>query len=228
MRTPRLIQNTHRESWVSTAMTTTTSDASSSFPEELIVLNILPEFIKENDWFCYCKSQSQRELLDVTLVHTLVHERCVCMRVILWMEPTDLQFRKCCAASSSRWMENIWLRDVALRRRYMTRRRFRKTWWVFSCLFRSSRLFFGRTFIISTYDLYVYWTFFSLSQCFGRRLCWWLTCISEVFVLVLMTSICLLERKISRSEYVSSLPFFLPLTWVWKWYQFIAHYLFRA
>ena len=33
------------------------------------------------------------------------------------------------------------------------------------------------------------------------------TCISEAFVSVLMESIWLLERKISRSEYVSSLTF---------------------
>jgi glucose repression regulatory protein TUP1 len=61
---------------------TTTPGATSSFPEEFNVHNILPEFKKEgNDWFAIFNPKVKR-VLDVNLVHTLMHERCVCMRVI--------------------------------------------------------------------------------------------------------------------------------------------------
>ena len=54
---------------------TTTPVASSSFPEEFNIHNILPEFKKEgNDWFAIFNPKVKR-VLDVTLVHTLMHER---------------------------------------------------------------------------------------------------------------------------------------------------------
>ena len=46
----------------------------SSFPEE---------YKKEgNDWFAILTPKVKR-VLDVTLAHSLMHERCVCMRVVL-------------------------------------------------------------------------------------------------------------------------------------------------
>jgi general transcriptional corepressor TUP1 len=51
--------------------------ATSSFPEEFNVHNIPPEFKKEgNDWFAIFNPKVKR-VLDVTLAHTLMHERCV-------------------------------------------------------------------------------------------------------------------------------------------------------
>ena len=42
-------------------------------------LDVLPEFKKEgNDWFAIFNPKVKREL-DVNLVHTLEHERCVCV-----------------------------------------------------------------------------------------------------------------------------------------------------
>ena len=63
---------------------TATPGASSNFPEEFNIHNIQPEFIKEgDDWFAAFNPKVKR-VLDVILVHTLMHERCVpvCMRVI--------------------------------------------------------------------------------------------------------------------------------------------------
>ena len=61
---------------------TATPGASSSFPEEFNVHNILPEFKKEgNDWFAIFNPKVKR-VLDVTLVHTLMHERYASMRVM--------------------------------------------------------------------------------------------------------------------------------------------------
>ena len=61
---------------------TATPGASSSFPEEYNVHSIPPEYKKEgNDWFAIFNPNVKR-VLDVTLVHTLMHERCVRARVI--------------------------------------------------------------------------------------------------------------------------------------------------
>ena len=53
---------------------TATPGATSSFPEKFNVENILPEFKKEDDWFAIFNPKVKR-VPDVTLVHTLVHER---------------------------------------------------------------------------------------------------------------------------------------------------------
>ena len=59
-----------------------TPSASSSSPEEFNVHNILAEFKKEgNDWFAIFNPKVKR-VLDVTLVHTLMHERFVYARYI--------------------------------------------------------------------------------------------------------------------------------------------------
>jgi general transcriptional corepressor TUP1 len=55
---------------------------SSSF-EEFNIHNILPEFKKEgNDWFAIFNPKVKR-VLDVTLVHTLMHERLVYARYLI-------------------------------------------------------------------------------------------------------------------------------------------------
>lgn len=57
---------------------TTTGSTATSFPEEFDVHNISPEFKKEgSDWFAIFNPKVKR-VLDVSLVHTLMHERCVC------------------------------------------------------------------------------------------------------------------------------------------------------
>lgn len=49
----------------------------SSFPDDLDPHNVPPEFKKEgSDWFAIFNHKVKR-VLDVTLVHTLMHERCV-------------------------------------------------------------------------------------------------------------------------------------------------------
>ena len=115
------------------------------------------------------------------------------------------------AASGSRQMGNIWLRVVTVRRRYMTRRRVRKLgdyFLVFSASFSLFSPLFGHHFIPMTY-MFTQQLFF-LTSAFWQTTLNRVTCISEVFVSVLMASIWLLERKISESEYVSSLLFSFP------------------
>jgi general transcriptional corepressor TUP1 len=74
-------------------MTAATPGATSSFPEEFNVDNILPEFKKEgNDWFAIFNPKVER-VLDVNLVHTLKHERCVCARYLVNGRLTVLLFQ---------------------------------------------------------------------------------------------------------------------------------------
>lgn len=54
----------------------------SSFPDDLDPHNVPPEFKKEgSDWFAIFNHKVKR-VLDVTLVHTLMHERCVFPRAV--------------------------------------------------------------------------------------------------------------------------------------------------
>jgi hypothetical protein len=101
--------------------------ATSSFPEEFNVHNIPPAFKKEgNDWFAIFNPKVKK-VLDVTLAHTLMHERCVRALSREWMAKLFLLFPiVSCAASGSRRMENIWQRAATVRRKYMTQRLVRK------------------------------------------------------------------------------------------------------
>lgn len=55
----------------------TPTQAQSSFPDDLDPHSVPPEFKKEGtDWFAIFNHKVKR-VLDVTLVHTLMHERCV-------------------------------------------------------------------------------------------------------------------------------------------------------
>ena len=63
---------------------TTTTGATTNFPEEFDVHNnIPPEFEKEegSDWFAIFFNPKVKRVLDVSLVHTLMHERYVCALV---------------------------------------------------------------------------------------------------------------------------------------------------
>jgi hypothetical protein len=95
-----------------------------NFPEDVDIHNIPSEFKKEgSDWFAIFNPKVKR-VLDVNLVHTLMHERCVYARCFLnerLTVPIVL-----CAASGSRQMGNIWLRVAIVQRRYTIRRRVRR------------------------------------------------------------------------------------------------------
>jgi len=61
----------------------TATGAATNFPEEFDVHNISPEFKKEgSDWFAIFNPKVKR-VLDVSLVHTLMHERYV--HTLLWL-----------------------------------------------------------------------------------------------------------------------------------------------
>ena len=125
--------------------------ATSNFPEEFNVHNILPEFKKEgNDWFAFFNPKVKR-VLDVTLVHTLIHERCVCSFYLVsrWLKLFLLFPIVSCAASGSRRMGNIWQQAATVRHKYMTQRRVRKLGWVLPSWFCS-------------HDIYVLLNLFSL------------------------------------------------------------------
>jgi general transcriptional corepressor TUP1 len=50
------------------------------FPDDVDVLNVPPELKKEgSDWFAVFNPKVKR-VLDVSLVHTLIHERCVALQ----------------------------------------------------------------------------------------------------------------------------------------------------
>ena len=101
-----------------------------NFPEEFDVHNIPSEFKKEgNDWFAIFNPKVKR-VLDVNLVHTLMHERCVCFGsgFILPERKADCSFVPIASYVVSDFprMGNIWLRAVTVQRRYMIRRRVKK------------------------------------------------------------------------------------------------------
>ena len=61
----------------------TTPGASSSLLQEFNLHDIPPEFQKEgSDWFALFSPKVKR-VMDVNLVHTLMHERCVCARYLV-------------------------------------------------------------------------------------------------------------------------------------------------
>ena len=151
---------------------TATPSASSSFPEEFNVHNILPEFKKEgNDWFAIFNPKVKR-VLDVTLVHTLMHERFVYASFISRRQLTVFFLKKnpivSCAALGSRRMGNIWLRGVIVQPKYMTPRRVRKLgelffFWGGDPYLRSHSVYFSHDIPAFTKK-----NFFFFSQCFGR------------------------------------------------------------
>jgi glucose repression regulatory protein TUP1 len=54
-----------------------TQNSGAQFPDDLDPQNVPPELKKEgNDWFAVFNGKVKR-VLDVSLVHTLMHERCV-------------------------------------------------------------------------------------------------------------------------------------------------------
>ena len=60
-----------------------TTGTTSNFPEDVDIHNIPSEFKKEGtDWFAISNPKVKR-VLDVNLVHTLMHERCVYARYCL-------------------------------------------------------------------------------------------------------------------------------------------------
>ena len=60
-------------------------DANSSFPDDLDIHTGAPELKKEgSDWFAIFNPNVKR-VLDVSLVHTLMHERCVFFLSLLWL-----------------------------------------------------------------------------------------------------------------------------------------------
>ena len=55
----------------------------SAFPDDLDIHSILPEYKREGtDWFAIFNPKVKR-VLDVQLVHNLMHERSVCPRFLV-------------------------------------------------------------------------------------------------------------------------------------------------
>jgi hypothetical protein len=135
---------------------------------------------------------------------------CVCALFLEWKTNCSVPI-VLCAASGSRRMGNIWLRAVTVRRRYMTRKRVKKLGEYFRFLLSLLVIFCP---YLDHFLHFILMTYMFTQLFFSHTSVFWqttllenrVTCISEVFVSVLMASIWLLERKISRSEYVSSLP----------------------
>ena len=116
---------------------TATLNTSSSLTEEFNAHNIPTEFTKKgNDWIAIFNPKVKR-VLDVTLVHTLMHDRFVYTCYLVNGRLTVPFLIVSCAVSGSRRMGNIWLLVVTARHKYMTRRRVRKLGEYFSCAFSS-------------------------------------------------------------------------------------------
>jgi len=94
------------------------------FPEDLDPASMPPEFKKEgSDWFAMFNPKVKRSL-DVSLVHTLMHERLVFFffQTVTCTDPAAVW----CAVCASLQMENTWRRAVIGQRRFTTQKQVKK------------------------------------------------------------------------------------------------------